>query len=143
MSLSNNPVPKLTISHALLFLIGCLGTRSLFAYLAKQANPTQLRWLGYLAMLPAIGFIYIFLTGVRPTGLEVGGGRIWWNNLRPLHAAMYLLFAYLAITGSTVYSIQAWHVLAADVLLGIAAFLAHYSPFFSKNARMDLIFEKL
>ncbi len=118
-----NDHPKLTLRHALLFLIGCLGTRSLFVYLAKQANAQQLRWLGYLAMLPAIGFIYIFLTGARPTGLEVGGGRIWWNNLRPLHAGMYLIFAYLAITGSTQY---AWWVLAADVIIGLGAFLTHY-----------------
>ncbi len=118
-----NDHPKLTLQHALLFLIGCIGTRSLFAYLAKQASAQQLRWLGYLAMLPAIGFIYIFLTGARPTGLEVGGGRIWWNNLRPLHAGMYLIFAYLAITGSTQ---NAWWVLAADVIIGLGAFLTHY-----------------
>lgn len=122
----NNLTPKLTLNHALLFIIGCLGTRSLFVYLAKLANPTQLKWLGYLALLPAIGFIYIFLTGARPTGLEVGGGRIWWNNLRPVHAIMYLIFAYLAITGTTIYSITAWHILAADVILGLSAFLVHY-----------------
>lgn len=115
--------PTLTVQHALLFLIGCLGTRSLFAYLANRADVQQLRWLGYLAMLPAIGFIYIFLTGSRQTGLEVGGGRIWWNNLRPLHAAMYLTFAYLAITGDTQY---AWQVLAMDVIIGLGAFLTHY-----------------
>jgi hypothetical protein len=115
--------PILTLQHALVFLIGCLGTRSLFAYLAKQASVQQLKWLGYLAMLPAIGFIYIFLTGSRQTGLEVGGGRIWWNNLRPLHAIMYLVFAYLAITGATQY---AWKVLTADVVIGLVAFLTHY-----------------
>jgi hypothetical protein len=115
--------PILTLQHALVFLIGCLGTRSLFAYIAKLASVQQLKWLGYLAMLPAIGFIYIFLTGARQTGLEVGGGRIWWNNLRPLHAIMYLVFAYLAITGATQY---AWKVLAADVVIGLVAFLTHY-----------------
>jgi hypothetical protein len=115
--------PMLTLQHALVFLIGCLGTRSLFAYLANRANVQQLRWLGYLAMLPAIGFIYIFLTGSRQTGLEVGGGRIWWNHLRPLHACMYLIFAYLAITGATQY---AWRVLTADVIIGLVAFLTHY-----------------
>ena len=118
-----NKPPTLTLKHALFFIIGCLGTRALFAYLAKRADTSQLRWLGYLALIPAIGFIYIFLTGSRPTGLEVGDGRIWWNNLRPIHAGMYLLFAYLAITGSTMY---AWRVLVVDVLLGLGAFLVHY-----------------
>lgn len=113
----------LTLQHTLLFLIGCLGTRSLFAYLAKKANTQQLRWLGYLAILPAIGFIYIYLTGSRQTGIEVGGCKIWWNNIRPLHAFMYLTFAYLAITGSTQY---AWRILAADVIIGISAFLIHH-----------------
>jgi hypothetical protein len=121
--MSSSDKPTLTLRHALFFLIGCIGTRALFAYLAKIANTQYLRWLGYLALLPAIGFIYIFLTGSRPTGLEVGGGRIWWNNLRPLHAIMYALFAYLAITGSTMY---AWKVLVADVSIGLLAFLVHY-----------------
>jgi hypothetical protein len=67
--------------------------------------------------------MYIFLTGSRPTGLEVGGGAIWWNNLRPLHAAIYILFAYLAITGNTQ---MAWRVLAADVVIGVVAFLIHH-----------------
>lgn len=119
-----NKQPTLTLKHALLFIVGCLGTRSLFAYLAKRADTSQLRWIGYLALLPAIGFIYIFLTGSRPVGLEVGGGRIWWNNLRPVHAGMYLLFAYLAITGNTMY---AWRVLAFDVLFGLGAFIWHYA----------------
>ena len=123
MTQPNKP-QTLTLKHTLLFIVGCLGTRSLFAYLAKRADTPQLRWLGYLALIPAIGFIYIFLTGSRPTGLEVGGGRIWWNNLRPVHAGMYLLFAYLAITGNTMY---AWRVLAVDVLLGLGAFLVHYA----------------
>jgi hypothetical protein len=125
MSTSNSvkQSPKLTLSHAAFFLIGCIGTRSLFAYIAKQANAQYLKWLGYLALLPAIGFMYIFLTGSRPTGLEVGGGAIWWNNLRPLHAAIYILFAYLAITGNTQ---MAWRVLAADVVIGVVAFLIHH-----------------
>ena len=45
----------------LLFLIGCIGTRSLFVYLAKNANKTYLQYIGYLSLLPAIGFFYLFL----------------------------------------------------------------------------------
>ncbi len=103
----------------LLFLIGCIGTRTAFVALAAYISPTYLPYLGYLAILPALGFLYIFATGSRQTGAEVFGDRIWWNSLRPVHAALYLGFAYNAITKNT----NAWKWLAADVLLGLVAFL--------------------
>jgi hypothetical protein len=61
----------------LMFLIGCIGTRSLFVIIAKYINTNYLTYLGYLALLPAIGFIYIYLTGSRKTGAEVFGEEIW------------------------------------------------------------------
>ena len=51
----------------LMFLIGCIGIRSLFVIIAKYINT---KYLGYIALLPAIGFIYIYLTGSRKTGAE-------------------------------------------------------------------------
>jgi hypothetical protein len=108
----------------LLFLIGCIGTRFLFVYLAKNANRTYLRYMGYLSIFPAIGFFYLFLTGSRKTGSEVFGDKIWWNNLRPLHGLMYSLFAYNAINGNT----RAWIYLLFDVIIGLVSFLIfHYS----------------
>jgi len=91
--------------------------------LAKIANPTYLQYMGYVALLPAIGFFYIFLTGSRKTGAEVFGGTIWWNDLRPVHGLLYLLFAYNAITGNSF----AWVYLLIDVLIGLTSFLVfHY-----------------
>lgn len=107
----------------LLFLIGCIGTRALFAYIAKVASTQYLRYLGILALLPAIGFAVIYLTGARKTGAEVFGERIWWNNLRPVHSLLYFLFAYNAIKGSR----SSWLFLLADVCIGLAAFLMHHS----------------
>lgn len=107
----------------LMFLIGCVGTRTMFVYLAKNASPTYLKYMGYLAILPAIGFIYIFLTGSRNTGPEVFGSKIWWNNLRPIHGLLYFLFAYNAIIGNTF----AWIYLFIDVVIGLISFLGfHY-----------------
>ena len=107
----------------LLFLIGCIGTRSLFVLIAKNINIKYLPYLGYLALLPAIGFIYIYLTNSRTTGTEVFGEKIWWNNLRPLHSLLYFLFAYNAINGNK----QAWVYLLIDVLIGLISFLNfHY-----------------
>jgi hypothetical protein len=90
-----------------------------FAYIAKNINLRFLPLLGYLALLPMIGFIYIYLTGSRQTGAEVFGAKIWWNNLRPIHALLYGLFAYYAIQRSTF----AWKFLLADVLIGFFAFM--------------------
>jgi hypothetical protein len=107
----------------LLFLIGCIGTRTLFVLIAKNAGPKYLPLLGYLALLPAIGFIYIYLTGSRKTGGEVFGEKIWWNDLRPIHSLLYFLFAYNAIIGNT----KAWMYLLVDVIFGLISFLIfHY-----------------
>ena len=106
----------------LLFLIGCMGTRFLFVYISKTISLDYLPYLGYLALLPAIGFIYIYLTGSRETGAEGFGEKIWWNNLRPIHAVLYLIFAYSAITKNK----NAWTWLLLDVLLGLVGFLIHH-----------------
>ncbi len=106
----------------LLFLIGCIGTRLLLVYIAKNVNMTLLKYMGYLLLLPAFGFFYIFFTNSRKTGPEVFGDKIWWNNLRPIHGLLYLLFSYNAITGNK----NAWIYLLVDVLFGLTAFLAHH-----------------
>jgi hypothetical protein len=106
----------------LMFLIGCIGTRSLFVIIAKNINAKYLKYLGYLALLPAIGFMYIYLTGARKTGAEVFGEKIWWNNLRPIHSILYFLFAYNAIIGNK----QSWIYLLVDVLFGLISFLVHH-----------------
>ena len=103
----------------LLFLIGCIGTRTLFVLIAKNIDVKYLPLLGYLALLPAIGFLYIYITGSRKTGAEVFGEKIWWNDLRPLHSFIYFLFAYNAIIGNN----KAWVYLLVDVIIGLFSFL--------------------
>ncbi len=107
----------------LLFLFGCIGTRFLFVYLAKTTNKTYLQYMGYLALFPAFGFFYIYFTNSRKTGAEVFGDKIWWNDLRPIHGSLYLLFAYNAIIGNS----NAYQFLLVDVLFGLTRFLLfHY-----------------
>jgi len=106
----------------LLFFFGCIGIRSLFVIIARYINTKYLKYLGYLALLPAIGFIYIYLTGTRKTGAEVFGEKIWWNNLRPIHSILYFLFSYNAIIGNK----QSWRYLLVDVLIGLISFLIHH-----------------
>ena len=106
----------------LMFLIGCIGVRSLFVVIAKYINIKYLKYLGYLALLPGIGFMYIYLTGIRNIGLGAFGEKIWWNNLRPIHSILYLLFAYNAIIGNK----RAWIYLLVDVLIGLISFLIYH-----------------
>jgi hypothetical protein len=81
-----------------------------------------LSWLGYIALLPALGFFLIYAKGWRKTGAEVFGDRIWWNSLRPIHGILWLLFAVLAIRQVP----WSWMILLADVLLGASAFYFHH-----------------
>lgn len=104
-----------------LFLVGCIGTRALITYIAKIASPEYLQWLGYLALLPAFGFFWIWATGARKTGPEVFGDKIWWNDLRPIHGTLYALFAYFAIQKAPF----AWWILLVDVVFGLLSFTIH------------------
>jgi len=106
----------------IMFLVGCIGLRTALAFLAFYTKAEYLPYLGRLALLPAIGFAYIYVTGARKTGQEVGGGKIWWNCLRPLHSILYFLFAYNAINQNK----EAWKFLALDVSIGLIAFLGHH-----------------
>ena len=106
------------------FLIGCIGVRTLFVFMAKYASQKQLFYMGALALLPAFGFIIIYFTGIRSTGAEVFGDKIWWNDLRIVHAMLYILFAIYAFQNKWF----AWMPLGVDVLVGLLAFLVyHYS----------------
>ncbi len=115
-------------SRFLLFIFGCIGTRVSFAVVAKYIDIKYLPYLGYLALLPAFGFSYIYITGSRDTGVEAGG-KIWWNCLRPLHSLLYFLFAYNAIMKNQEV---AWKFLALDVTIGLFAFLGHHFITFNK-----------
>lgn len=107
----------------LLFLLGCIPTRLAIMYIAKIISLQYLPLLGYLALIPAIGFAYLYLSGKRKTGAEVFGDKIWWNDLRPIHSLLYFLFAYNAIRKVR----SSWLYLMYDVLLGLASFLIfHY-----------------
>jgi len=103
----------------LLFLIGCIGTRTLLALLAKNISPDYLPVMGVGGLAISFGLMYFYISGTRTTGPETFGDKIWWNHLRPVHSAMYLLFAILAFQKSE----YAWVPLAIDVCIGLAAFL--------------------
>lgn len=108
--------------RVLLFLFGCIPTRLAIMYLAKNVSLDYLPILGYIALLPAIGFIYLYLTGTRKTGPEVFGDKIWWNNLRPIHSLFYFLFAFNAINKVE----TSWKYLLYDVIFGLINFIIYH-----------------
>lgn len=107
----------------LLFLFGCIPTRILFAYIAKIASNQVLNVMGILGFIIAIGFTVIYIGGFRKVGAETGGEKIWWNNLRPIHAIFYYLFAFMVFFGN---KRSAWIPLALDVALGLVSFLTFH-----------------
>ena len=108
----------------LAFLLLCIPSRIIIALIAKSVDQKYLPYLGYLAILPAIGFAYIFIFGKRKRGGETFGQKIWWNHMRPIHSFMFALFAYLAINKNK----NSYLVLFADAFIGLVSFLYyHYS----------------
>ena len=106
-----------------LFLLGCIPTRVLFAYIAKIASPLVLNIMGVFGLIIAIGFTVIYVGGYRKVGVETGGEKIWWNNLRSIHAFFYYLFSYMVFFGNKK---NAWIALAVDVSFGLISFLTFH-----------------
>jgi len=106
----------------LLFLVGCIGTRSLFTAASAYAPRFYLPWMGALALIPTLGWFYLIFIGERNTGPEVFGETIWWKHLRPLHMILWGFFAYLAFQRNP----HAWIVLFTDTMLGFFSFLQHH-----------------
>lgn len=113
---------KIIQKRFLAFLLLCIPIRILFVYIAKSVKKNKLPYLGYAALIPATGFAYIYMFNKRKTGFEAGG-KIWWNQLRPLHSLLYFCFAYLAITKNE----NAYIPLLLDVVFGLFSFIAYHA----------------
>lgn len=103
------------------FLLGCVLVRVAIVVVAARVALDWLPLLGLAAAVGGIGLIRAYALNTDAPG-AVFGSRPWWNGLRPVHGALYLAFAVLAVARVRL----AWTVLAADVALGVAAFVAHY-----------------
>jgi hypothetical protein len=111
------------IKRFILFLGFCITLRFFLAYKSRYVDKQNLKILGYLAIIPAIGFLVIYLFNLRPTGPETFGKKIWWDRLRPIHAGLYFLFAYLAVNGRE----DAWKALFIDAVVGLNAFILYHA----------------
>ena len=60
----------------LAFLLLCIPVRIGFVVIAKKVDKKYLPYLGYLAILPAIGFAYIYISGKRKTIVAITFGML-------------------------------------------------------------------
>ncbi len=109
----------------IVFLFGCILTRSILVYLAKTLDKKYLKIMGYIAIPIGLSFMYLYFIGNKTADSQLewlGDKKIWWNNLRPVHGLLYLLFAFFAIKQSE----YAWVFLLIDVIIGLFGWLYHH-----------------
>ena len=107
----------------LLFLLLCIPARLGLTALAKFIPLNYLPVMGVVYLVIGVSFLYLNLFNKRLTGVETGGDVIWWNDLRPVHGFLAIIFAILAISKVR----DAWIVLLVDTLIGLIAFLVYHS----------------
>jgi hypothetical protein len=126
------------MNSKLLFLLGCIPTRLFIAFLSYYSLNIDSKYsnilkyiLTIVTFLIGLSFIIIYKKGWRKTGLETGGKEIWWNNYRPIHGSIYLIFSVLSmiyIINPSYSSLKhIWIILLLDVFIGIFAFSKNYN----------------
>lgn len=103
------------------FLLGCIPVRLLLVALAYYLSTKYLRYLGFILLIPAIGFLYLYFTNKRLRANEAGG-KTWWASTRLIHGALYLSAAIYALQGKR----EVWIPLLIDVLFGLILFTVHH-----------------
>ncbi len=101
----------------LVFFFGCIGARILLTFTAKNINNHYLPFIGYFLLILSLSEIYQYITKSIKEGPV--GGPIWWDHLRPVHAIIYAIGAFMAINKSS----NTWYVLLFDTLLGLSSFI--------------------
>ena len=86
-----------------MFLGLCIPARFLLAYIASKLSPKHLKIMGIILTIPIVGWVFIYLTKSRQTGGETLGAPIWWDHLRPLHAALYFIFVLIFYFNFEIY----------------------------------------
>jgi len=111
---------KNDILRGIIFLFGCIGTRTLLALFIASKYNIYSRLLSLVLLTIGLGFLTIYIGGFRETGQEVGGGKIWWNVLRPIHGVLYILAAYFLYNKSENISAN---IILIDTLIGLIAWI--------------------
>ena len=108
----------------LLFLIGCIGMRTLLTIGVMFTKSDYLPYEGYVGLLVACSFFYLYMNGNKYADGQLkqyGEKNIWWNEMRFVHGTFYLIFAIMAIQKN----LYAWIPLGLDVIVGLNSWLKH------------------
>ena len=108
-------------NRIIVFLTLCFTSRLLLAFLAKKIPIKFLKYLGFITLIPAFGFLYLYFSNSRLNAGE-GGGKTWWHNIRIIHGLLYLLFSICAIKKQSF----SWIILLIDVFFGLIMFLNNH-----------------
>lgn len=100
--------------RVVLFLVGCIGTRLLMAYIPQTLPKNALPIMGIAIAIMGLGFLYLWITNSRLNAQEAGG-KTWWAHLRLVHASLYIAAAIYLFKGDRSASIP----LVIDVISGI------------------------
>ena len=99
-----------------MFFAMCIPTRIFIALVASQIRPEI---AVPLTLITGLALLRLHLSpSLRPTGTETLGRPIWWNDMRAIHAALWIGFAVAALMGYD----WAWKLLAIDVIVGLVSF---------------------
>lgn len=110
-------------SRIIYFLFLCIGTRLYLSYLINIVGKEIYKILTTIILIIGCGFLIIYFGGYRKRGLETGGKKIWWNNLRPVHGILYILAAIMMIYGMRY---KASIVILVDTIIGLLSFLWYH-----------------
>jgi hypothetical protein len=103
-----------------LFLLGCIPVRFLFVYIAKNIPINYLPLTAPITLIMGLGFFYTFFSG-KKTG-STFNQIAWWNNLRPIHGLLYILYSYYSYKKNS----DAYKILLFDVIFGLLSFLIYH-----------------
>lgn len=110
------------IQIELYFLLFCIPSRGLLAYLVRTCSHRTRYLMAFILMCISVAFATIYLFGLRKTGAEVNGGEIWWDPLRVVHSALYMSAALYLIKNEKGY---ASGILIIDTMIGLIAHMLH------------------
>ena len=116
----------------LTFLFGCILLRIILALSAYYFESNKYRIpviMGIVAFIMGLSFfsIYFDIAGTASVNKQLQvwmdqDSKVWWNNLRPLHGTMYIIFALLVF-----FNIKySYVVLSLDVTIGLIAWILHH-----------------
>lgn len=106
-----------------MWLLACIAARLALVALATQINNRSRRRLAAAGSLAVgVGFLLVWGRRLRAFESTGAGNGVWWDALRPVHAALWLTAAAMLYSDG-VRRREAWvTVLALDAALGITVF---------------------